>query len=410
MQISCEQPCQAASEPIRLAVLWWMFLQIASTSFGGFMAMISVVQNVVVARRKLLSDNDVLDAVSLASVLPGPTAINVIAFIGYRLRGVTGAVVCVCASVLPAFLLMLLLSIAYQHWGQMPAVSKAFMGVVPAVMAIVMAAALRMCRSSVTSIREGVLAAGAAAIALGFPGIFSMLAVMSTAAVAGRWWYGEAGALRSTRGAAGRGTAPAAAHPLLRVNAHFLLLSALPVLVSPWPGLATGPLLSLFTAFASMSLLMFGGGYVFIPLLQQVVVDGHGWVTQQEFIDAIALGQVTPGPVMISATFIGYKVAGLAGAIVATLGMFAPAVVPVLLCARLLANLKNSVNVQAALRGVRAATVGMVFAAVVLIGKSAAPNGISVALFFIALLLLMRFRIEALWIVPTAGLIGLIAY
>jgi chromate transporter len=169
-------------------------------------------------------------------------------------------------------------------------------------------------------------------------------------------------------------------------------------------------LLKLLSVFAGMSLLMFGGGYVFIPLLQQAVVENYGWVTQQEFIDAVALGQVTPGPILISATFIGFKVAGLAGAIVATIGMFGPSAVLTVLCARVLNRVKGSMNVQAVLRGVRAAMAGMVFTAAILIGKSAAPGWISTALFISALIVLVRYRIEAVWIVPTSGLIGFFMY
>ena len=407
MQISSSQPSAIVHCRIGLAELFWIFLRIASTSFGGFMAMVSVVQNVVVERRKLLQDEDVLDGLSLASVLPGPTAVNVVAYVGYRLRGAAGAAVCVCAAVLPAFLLMLLLSAAYLRWGQIPAVGKAFMGIVPAVAAIIAAAGWHMCRTSIPGMREGVLAIVAAAVIFVLSGILATLAVMALAALAGRLWFGE----RIPEKPDFRRVRPdAASHPVLQVNARLLALAALPVLVTPLPDIESGALLNLGGAFAGMSMLMFGGGYVFIPLFQQTVVDGYGWVTQQEFVDALALGQLTPGPVMISATFIGYKVAGLGGAVTATAGMFAPSAALAVLCARLLSHAKASRNVQAALRGLRAAATGMVFAAAILVGKTASPHWLSIALFGVSLIALMRYRIEAAWVVPAAAAAGLFLY
>lgn len=395
----------ADADRVSLGMLWWIFLRIACTSFGGFMTMISVVQNVVVERRKLLTDRDVLDGLSLASVLPGPLAINVVAYVGYRLRGVAGAMVCVCAAVLPACVLMMLLSHAYFRWGQVPAAGRIFMGVLPAVAATVTAAAWRLYRSAVSGMRERILALGAALAMLGFTGIYVTLAVMLTAAIAGRVWFGacKSPAAQSAQEPAGPDqTDPIA--PVSRINANLLLLTA------PLMGVEPLLLFKLLYTFAGMSMLMFGGGYVFIPLLQHTVVEGYGWVTHQEFIDAVALGQVTPGPVMISATFIGFKVAGLAGALVATAGMFGPTAALTVFCARMLTGVRESAKVQAALRGVRAATVGMVFAAAVLIGKSAAPSWVSAVLFIAALVALIRYRIEAVWVVPAAGIIGLIVH
>lgn len=406
---------ERAANQVSLATLWWIFLRIACTSFGGFMTMVSVTQNVVVERRKLLRDRDVADGLVLASILPGPIAINVVAYIGYRLRGAAGAAVCVCAAVAPAFVLMIFLGMIYFRWGHLPAIGKIFMGVMPAVAAIIMAAAWRMYRASVTGWREGALAIAAAAVLLAFSGFCITLAIIIVAAIAGRWWFREP-RLESATMHPGHFPAQDRIHgattktSISHLNASFFVLALLPVALAPLMRFEQGVLLQLWSAFAGMSMLMFGGGYVFIPLLQQTVVDGYGWVTRQEFVDAVAMGQVTPGPIMISAAFIGFKVAGLAGAAAATAGMFAPTAVLTVLCARALERIKSSINVKAALRGVRAAVAGMVFAAAVSIGKSAAPVWISGVLFVLALVVLIRYRIEAAWIVPVAGLIGFLVY
>ena len=188
------------------------------------------------------------------------------------------------------------------------------------------------------------------------------------------------------------------------------VIPAVPLSAIPLFGFNTALIMKLLATFGGMSVLLFGGGYVFIPLIQQVVVDGHGWVTRQEFIDAIALGQVTPGPILISAAFIGYKVAGLAGAAAATAGIFTPPAVVMLLCTGFLDRIKRSEGIKAGMRGIRSAVIGMIAAAGVTVARSAPPNAISLLIFCAALVALLRFKVETAWIIPAAGITGLLLY
>jgi chromate transporter len=388
---------------VSLATLAGIFLRISCTGFGGFMALISVVQNVVVERRKLISQHDMLDGVSLATLLPGPTAVNVIAYVGYRLRGGVGALVSVCAAVLPPFLLIMVLTIAYFQWGSIPAVSSIFNGFIPAVAAIILAATWNMGRKAITGVREGILAVFAAAILLGIGGFLSTLGIIAGAGVIGWWWF------RPAR----ERTSDSTARPKTVVSksrAHQILLDASPLAAISLLPASPALLLKLLGIFSGMSLLLFGGGYVFIPLIGEVVVKEQGWLTQREFIDGVALGQIMPGPILVSAAFIGYKVAGLAGAIVATIGMFGPPALVTVACTRALARMKGSPVVQAVLRGVRPAVVGMIAAAVVIVGKTAVVGWGSVAIFAIAVVALLRFRVEAVWIIPPAGIVGYLIY
>jgi chromate transporter len=377
-----------------LASLFVLFLRIGCTSFGGYMALVSATQDAVVRKHGLLTDQDVLDGVTLAAILPGPVAINTVAYVGYRLRGAAGAAACVCAALLPAFVFMVALAGLYFRWGQLAQAERLFMGIMPAVAAIVLAAAWRMCRAAVRGWREALVAAGAAVLLLSFSGVLVTFAIVLTAALTGRLWLHAGGA------------APAAPAlpPAARGNAGVLL--ATPVVLLPLLGGPAVVLLKLCGVFAGLSLLMFGGGYVSIPVLQHAVVDTYGWVTAREFADAMALTQLTPGPVLIGAAFIGLKVGGFAGAFAATLGIFAPTAVLMVACAHRLRRWYAAPALQSALRGVRAAGAGMVIAAAVTIGRMAAPVWLSPLLFALALLLMLRWRVEALWVVPLCGALG----
>jgi chromate transporter len=392
------------ARPVSLPTLFWIFFKIACTSFGGFMAMISVVENVVVERRRLMSHTDMLDGISLASLLPGPVAVNLVVYVGYRLRGGAGALVSALGAVLPSFAFIVILSIAYFQWGQLPVVSKLFLAFIPAVTAIIVSAAWNMSRKAVTGWREGALMVGATAALLGIGGFYSTLAIILVAGVIGWWWF------RAPKLGAGggKGRVRRAPVPKAGMSANLLLFqgSMVASLLSFEPALT----LKLLLVFAGMSVMLFGGGYVFIPLIQEIVVDGHHWVTTQEFIDAIAMGQITPGPILVSAAFIGLKVAGFAGAIAATIGIYLPPALLMVASTRLLEIIKKSQAIRAALRGIRPAVVGMIVAAAFVVGKTALPVWVSVAIFAGALYALLRFRLEAVWIIPASGLLGLALY
>jgi len=391
--------------PVSLSALFWTFFKIACTSFGGFMAMISVVEREVVERRRLMRHEDMLDGISLASLLPGPVAVNLVVYTGFRLRGGVGALVSALGAVLPSFVFIVLLSIAYFQWGQVPAVNKLFMGFIPAVTALIVSAAWNMGRKAVTSWREAMLTMASAAALLGIGGFYSTLGIILIAGLAGWWWFGAAMPTVDTA----RGVA--ASPPPSQHSTRTSLL-----MVQPWamlvPFLAFDPglTLKLFLVFASMSIMLFGGGYVFIPLIQEIVVDGHSWVTTQEFIDAIAMGQITPGPILVSAAFIGLKVAGFTGAAVATVGIYLPPALLMVASTRALALIKKSQAIRAALRGIRPAVVGMIAAAAFTVGGTAPHHWVSVLIFAAALVALMRLHVQVAWVIPAAGLTGLLLF
>jgi chromate transporter len=155
---------------------------------------------------------------------------------------------------------------------------------------------------------------------------------------------------------------------------------------------------------------LFGGAYVFVPLMQDVVVREFAWVTQREFVDAVALGQLTPGPVLVSAAFIGLKVAGFPGAVAATAGIFLPSAVLIVFCTSVFNRIKNSSHWRAIMRGIYPAVTGMIGVAGIAVARTSVPAWPSVLIFLTALIALLRFRTEVVWIVPPAGLLGLLMY
>lgn len=403
--------CVEMKSPSLLS-LFWTFIKIGSTAFGGFMALISVVQNYLVDREKLLSDEDMLDGISLATILPGPVAVNVVAYAGYKIRGMSGAIVCATAVILPSFFLILFLSYAYFTWGDIPAVNNIFQGFLPAVAAIIAAAAINMGKKALSGFAEVSIAVVASLIIIFVGGFYSTLAVIFSAGAVG--W-----ALFSNNISADvpktKKTVLAKSENELRTVIALAAGSILTVIISLVNAqslLNAQALLAgkLFATFAGMSVLLFGGGFVFIPLMQESIVDGYHWVTHKEFIDAIAMGQITPGPILISATFIGYKVAGVLGATLATIGIFAPPAIIMLICTHYLQVLKTSLHIKAILKGIRCGVIGMIAAASYVVAMSAEINFITVAIFMSAIFALLKLKLEVVWIIPVAGLVGLLAF
>ncbi|MFZ9091855.1 MAG: chromate transporter, partial [Planctomycetaceae bacterium] len=173
------------------------------------------------------------------------------------------------------------------------------------------------------------------------------------------------------------------------------------------PLIVANPLLHLFTLFSGMSLMLFGGGFVFIPMIQGIVVQDLAWVTADEFTTALAIGQITPGPILVSATVIGFLQQGFPGGFVATVGIFLPPSLLMIMASQALESIKGSPAVQSALRGVRAAITGLILAAAVTVIQTAEPHWATALIFAASLTALLRYQLDVIWIIPSAGLLGL---
>ena len=389
-----------------LPYLFWNFLKIGSTAFGGFMALVSVIENIIVERRKLLTHEDMLDGISLASILPGPVAANVVSYVGYRLRGGWGALVTTTAVLFPSFLLVVGLTIFYLQVGEVPAVNKVFAGFIPAVVAIIISAATRMSKKAIKGWREVGIAVAAAILLQTIGGFYITLVVIVTAGIVGwllfRNQIPKNLSLENTQNSQKLSLTKVGIP--LTILVVILLLSILPLPV------AEDNLVNLFTTFSGMSLMLFGGGYVFIPMIQEIVVNGHGWVSQSEFSSAIAMGQITPGPILISAAFIGYVVKGFIGALVATIGIFFPPALLMVTLSNVLDSIKQSRALQAALRGIRPAVIGLIFTAAIVVAQTAQLHWASLLILAGSLFAIWKLKLEVVLIIPIAGIIGLLLY
>ncbi len=362
------------------------FARLGMIGFGGGLGMLALVRQEVTERRRWLTDEQMGVGVALGQMLPGPFVSNYVEYVGYELRGVKGMTVAVVALLLPGFVLMCLLSWLYFSFGSVPLIARLFAGIQPVVVGIMAWATWSIGRANIRR-RQQLLIAALAAVALLLRGDFLM--VVLGCGIAG---IAFSGAWRSLS-------------PRLR--------AAVPTL---WLGSAAGVSLAgvlgrageLALVFLKVGTLLFGGGFAAIPFIQQEVVALRGWLTAKEFIDGVALGQLTPGPVAITAAFIGYKVLGLPGALIATLGTFVPSFFMLLGAVKLYGRFKDSPWVTGFLSGVLPAVCGMLLSATVFLGRSAITGPADALVALLALVLLLRFRLDAFWLVLGGALFGLV--
>lgn len=384
--------------------LFLFFLKIGCTAFGGFMSLISIIQIELTEKRRAMEQKDMLNGIALASILPGPVAVNVTAYAGFRLYGVAGAGAAMLAVILPSFVLMIAAAELYLRWGELPVIRAVFNGIIPAIVAVILQAGWNIGRKTVTGVKTFALALAAALAIIVFKGFYVTLAVIFIAGALGPLLFRDTGA-------AGDAAATSAVPFALQWLFAFVLAALLLLFLLPVPDfIRAAPVAHLFTTFSGMSLTLFGGGYVFIPMIQKIVVESYQWITAEQFNAAIAMGQITPGPILISATFIGYKVAGLFGAVIATAGIFLPPAMLMVLAAHWLGHLQKSALLQRVLQGIRIAVCGMIFAAAMLIAGTAGDDWGVLVIFVLALVALMFYKVTPVLVIPAAGALGLALY
>lgn len=428
---------------VSLGYIFLTFLKLGAMAFGGYMSLVAMVQKQLVEIDRRLKEETLLDAVSLTSVLPGPVAVNVIVYIGYRLRGVAGAAVAFAGIILPSFLLVTALSRLYFSYGDIPAVQSLFRGITPAVTALILTVALGMARKTMKTPAQWAIGAVSSLLLAAIGGFALTFGLIVASGIAGYRLFRPSTSIPSGSAAtsgspsvlgtdtgreqgaehkagckgerkAGRRGEQGAMHGRARKlpsgKSVFLgvVVVGLILCFVFWSSRKGEPPLAMqiLSVFAGCSLTLFGGGYVVIPALHELFVENLHWLTASEFADGIAVGQVTPGPIFITATFIGYKVAGWSGAFYATLAMFAPPAALTVLASRFMKRLDDSTAVKAAMKGVRAAVIGLIFASAFTIGQTMDRTVPGVVLFVLCLAVSWKYAVSPVYLILGAAVAG----
>ncbi|MGZ8611470.1 MAG: chromate efflux transporter [Actinomycetota bacterium] len=368
----------------RLRELALLFTRLGFTAFGGPAAHIALMQDEVVARRRWVSEQEFLDLIGAANVIPGPTSTELAIHLGRTRAGWRGLLVAGACFIVPAMLIVLALAWAYVEYGATPEGEALLYGVAPVVIAIVANALWRLGR---TAVKDAALAlVGIAVVALYLAGVNELLLLFGAGLVvmlarnarrAGGW---RAGAV-----------APWLAPTMLAAAATSVDASYA----------------RLFATFAKIGAVLFGSGYVLYAFLRADVVERLGWLTQQQLLDAVAIGQLTPGPLFTTATFVGYVVLGVPGALVATAGIFLPSFVFVALTAPVLPRIRASRWLGAALDGVNVAAVGLMAGVTWQLAVDAIVDVPAAVLTVVAGAVLLRWRPNAAWLVLGGAVAGL---
>ena len=362
--------------PVSLTQIGRVFGRLGCIGFGGPLAHIALIQDEVQERRGWLDKNDLLQGIALSQALPGPASTQLVIYTGFRLQGYRGGMVAGSAFILPAFVIMLALSWFYFRFQAIPTVQNLFYGMTPVVLALILSSSYRLGKTVATD--RILLAVIAASAALVLFLSFNIILLFLLAGALGVFLYGP-----------GRGAS--------RFSAMRLAAAPPEVL---WQ-------LGLF--FCKVGAMIYGGGLVIIPFIEKEVVNTLGWLSQKEFLDGLALGQMTPGPVVITATFIGYKVAGLSGALVATFAIFLPSFVFIFLAAAYLQRIENSPYVQAFLKPVNAAAVGAIFGSFLSLSSKSLLHPFPLVLFVLSMVAILRYKANFAVLFPAGALLGWLA-
>jgi chromate transporter len=375
-----------------------VFLRLSLLGFGGPNVHLALMLDEVVERRRWLDREHFLQLISLTSLLPGPNSSEVAIHVGYTQRGWRGALVTGLSFLAPTFVLVVLLSFVYFRYGTVPAVGHVFWALKPVVVALILTAGWKLGKAAITDRVLMALAGGGLVVAL-------LLDAWEVAAMA---VGGVVTWLIYRRGPSGEQSAPAHPGPSSHGGEAQRTERKAPALVfAPLGTLFVGGEIGrLFILMLWTGSVLFGGGYMLVALLEPVVVGQYGWLTTDQFLDGIALTQAVPGPIVTLVAFVGYGVAGVPGALVATFGIYLPSFAAVLAVAPLLERWRHVEGLRAVLRGVNAIVVGAILGVALSLLPAAVPDPVAAMLFVAALVAGSRFGVGAVWLVGAGLLVG----
>jgi chromate transporter len=377
----------SARQPVKELVGY--FLRLGLLGFGGPVALVGQMERELVAERKWLTKEQMREVIAVCQSLPGPLAIQVGIFISYLKGGQRGAWAGGWAFILPNFLIVAALGALYVHLEGLKPITSIFYGVSPAVIALILHSCYRLAKLGM----EDAVQWGLAAICFGVTvWLQAEVAVLFIGAgVFGILYYGT---------------------PIRRLRSGTSLVAAVPLAGSNTAGsvASTSAVGKLLLFFLKAGALTFGSGLVIVPFLQQGIVKEYGWLNEHDFLVAVAVGMISPGPVVITATFVGYLVSGFWGSLAATVGIFLPSFILVLVAAPLLARHRRNPNVQGFIKGAYAAAIGTILGASVLLGRIAIGDWFTAAVGLVVLVVLFRWKVSNPLLISAAAAAGLVAF
>jgi chromate transporter len=384
---------QTSTGPASLIELAGIFLRLGTTAFGGPAAHIAMMRTEFVDRRGWLSEGEFLDLVGASNLIPGPGSTEVAIFIGMRRCGWPGLILAGACFILPAALIVTAIAAVYVKYGRLPQTAGVLYGIKPVIIAVVAQALYSLGRAALKSkFLAGMAIAG---LALCFLRVAPLLILFGTGGIMGAigWFTKE-----ETR----------SAKPLAAIGTVVALLLGLPAILSaiqppasssprPWP---------LFLAFAKIGSVIFGSGYVLLVFLRTELVTRLHWLSQAQLLDSVAVGQFTPGPVFTTATFIGYILAGLPGALIATLGIFLPAFLFVAISGPLIPRIRKSPTAASFLDGVNAAALSLMAFVTFQLGRAALIDWLTFALAIVSAVVLFKWKVNSALLVLVGAIVG----
>ena len=377
--------------PVRDLVLY--FLRLGFMGFGGPVALVGQMERELVGERKWLTRDEMREAVAVCQSLPGPLAIQVGIFIAYLRGGFWGAWAGGWAFILPNFLIVAALGALFVHFGDLKGVSGIFYGVSPAVIALILHSSYRLAKLGMEDRLQWLIAAACFAVTVLLEAEVAVLFILS--GTVGLLYYG-----RLFKGGGGQ-------RPLLALSPAAPILLA----TAAAPEAASGSvILKLLLFFLKAGAFTFGSGLVIVPFLQQGLVTEYGWLGEREFLIAVAVGMISPGPVVITATFVGYLVAGFWGSLASTVGIFLPSFFIVLIAAPIVARHRANPNLQGFIKGAYAAAIGTILGACVLLGKIAIGDWLTALIGIVSLAVLFRWKVSNPLLIAVTAVVGLIAF
>jgi len=370
----------------RLKELAIAFLKLGTVAFGGPVAHIAMMDEEFVQRRQWLDRSKLMDMIGFTNLIPGPNSTELAIHIGLERGGWRGLIVAGSCFILPALIIVWLLAIIYKHYQTLPQLNALLYGIKPVIIAILIQALWKLRKAGIKNISTGI--ALAFTIALFYAGVNEIILLLGSGLVVM--------AVKNWR-------SPFQSMSLIYIPIESV--TSVSQLVDYEPATLGG----IFLTFLKIGSVLYGSGYVLLAFLQKEIVERSHWITSQQLLDAISVGQFTPGPVFTTATFVGYLIGGNAGAIAATLGIFLPSFIFVAIFSRFLEKLRRSPLMAGFLDGVNSASLGLMVVVTLQLGQTSIVNVLTILIALTSCILLFTTKLNSTWLLLAGAAIGLIS-